>query len=349
MINKKIAKHIVTLGCDYKNPKGGIAQVINLYSGIFERFYFIPTVKDGMKIYKFIVFVQAILKLCYLFLTKDIKIVHIHGCSDTSFRRKKIFIYLSKFFNKKVVYHVHGAEFKVFCAKYGKNRIIRTLNKCDVIVALSRSWKDFFNKELEQPRVVVINNIIPVPRPYPIQKNTGIFNLVFLGLIGERKGIFDLIELLKTHYEEYRNKLVLHIGGNGDVSKLQKIILPVEDIVKYHGWVDEGRKQQLLSLADIYILPSYNEGLPISILEAMSYKLPVISTKVGGIPEIVEDNMNGFLITPGDQCAMKIVLDKLLSDREICKEMGSRSYVIASKHYPQEVEKQLVALYKQLL
>lgn len=349
MISEKITRYVITIGCYYKNPRGGIAQVINLYSKNYEQFYFISSVKDGNKIYKLFVLLKAILRLCYWFLTKDIKVVHIHGCSNISFHRKKIFIFVSKFFNKKIIFHIHGGGFQSFCTKYGKDKVIRILNKCDVIVALSQSWKEFFTKELKQTRVVVVDNIIPVPNCFPKQKNTEILNLVFLGLIDKNKGIFDLVELLAEYYDEYKGKIILHIGGNGNTAKLTQMTFGIADIVKYHGWVDECEKQQLLSNADIYILPSYHEGLPISILEAMSYKLPVISTNVGGIPEIIEDKNNGFLITPGDKIAMKIAIDQLLTDKKLRKDMGQKSFVIASKHYPLEVEKQLISLYKELL
>lgn len=349
MIKKEISKQVITLGCDYETLKGGIAQVIESYSRIFETFYFIPTVKEGGKLYKFWVMLVAIIRLCYYSIWRNIKIVHIHACSNNSFRRKRIFVFIAKCLGKKVVFHIHGAEFKSFCECYGKQRVIRVLKRCDAVIALSHSWQDYFRNELGLSNVVIINNIVNLPVVVDGLKNENMFNMVFLGEIGKRKGIYDLIYLLLDDKENYEGRLRLHVGGNGETKKFERLIEPIDSIVKFYGWVDVDRKQYLLSQANAYILPSYNEGLPISILEAMSYGLPIISTNVGGIPEIVEDSYNGFLISPGDKEAMKKAIDKLLCNPELREEMGEHSKQLVEKFFPQEVEKQLLDLYESLL
>lgn len=108
--------------------------------------------------------------------------------------------------------------------------------------------------------------------------------------MGKRKGIYDLLDVLSEHREEFLNKLEFLFGGDGDVEQVQAIIKEqnLNNIAKYQGWVSGIKKERLLNQADAYILPSYNEGLPISVLEAMSYSLPIISTTVGGIPEILK-------------------------------------------------------------
>ena len=349
MIEKEISSRIVTIGCDYETLKGGIAQVIRSYSSLFEKFYFIPTVKEGGKLFKIWVALKAMVRLCYLCVFHGVKIVHIHGCSNNSFRRKKYFIIIAKLLGRKVVFHIHGAEFKSFSQNYGVEKVIRVLNRCDIIVALSQSWKEYFISSLKQKHVLIINNIVDYPVVMQTPKKDSVFNIVFLGEIGKRKGIFDLVDMLLNFHEEYKGCLRLHIGGNGEVEELQRMIEPIKDVVEFYGWVDVEMKRRLLSQANAYILPSYNEGLPISILEAMSYKLPIVSTRVGGIPEIVKDGYNGFLIDPGDKNAMKEAIDKLLVDEKLQKKMGEYSYEIVQKYFPQEVEKQLLDLYKSLL
>lgn len=100
--------------------------------------------------------------------------------------------------------------------------------------------------------------------------------------IGHNKGIYDLIGVIALHKKEFHGRQKLRVGGNGEVDKVKILIKEkkISDIVSYEGWVSGGRKVELLDVSDAYILPSYKEGLPISILEAMSYGLPMISTKV---------------------------------------------------------------------
>lgn len=100
--------------------------------------------------------------------------------------------------------------------------------------------------------------------------------------IGHNKGIYDLIGVIALHKKEFHGRQKLRAGGNGEVDKVKILIKEkkISDIVSYEGWVSGGRKVELLDVSDAYILPSYKEGLPISILEAMSYGLPMISTKV---------------------------------------------------------------------
>jgi glycosyltransferase involved in cell wall biosynthesis len=89
--------------------------------------------------------------------------------------------------------------------------------------------------------------------------------------------------------------------------------------------------------------------VPITILEAESYSLPIISTKVGGIPEIVNDGENGILIEPGDKQAMYDAIIKLMRDKDLAKEMGQKSVHFTCEHLPDYVENQLTTLYTELL
>ena len=129
------------------------------------------------------------------------------------------------------------------------------------------------------------------------------FTLLFLGLLGKNKGIYDLLECIRDHKVEFQGKLKLYIGGNGEIEHVKQLIKEygIADIVIFEGWVSGDKKIELLNKSDAYILPSYKEGLPISILEAMSYGMPIISTPVGGIPEIVSNGENGYLVEPGNK------------------------------------------------
>jgi glycosyltransferase involved in cell wall biosynthesis len=91
------------------------------------------------------------------------------------------------------------------------------------------------------------------------------------------------------------------------------------------GWVDAALKSEILESASIFVLPSYFEGLPMSLLEAMSAALPIVASAVGGIPEAITDGVEGYLVTPGDVEGLRGAIKKLLLDADRCKSMGCRA------------------------
>ncbi|EIY61191.1 hypothetical protein HMPREF1071_03062 [Bacteroides salyersiae CL02T12C01] len=351
MIKKEISSRILTVAPHYIKTLGGISQVVSVYSNMYEEFNVVASTRDGSLIDRFIQTISGLYTFFRFILSKNIKIVHIHGATKGSFWRKAIFIYLSKIFNKKVIYHIHGANYKTFFYKHPKT-ITKVIQKCDLIICLSESWKSFFEEVTHPKRCIVLNNIIPLPTLFPDhhipQKEC---NFLFLGRLGKRKGVYDLLEVLRDHKTYYKGRIKLFLGGDGEIEQVQKCIKEygLEEIVKYIGWITGEKKIELLNKSDVYILPSYSEGLPISILEAMSYKLPIISTNVGGIPEVVFNDQNGYLITPGDQPALKICIDKVLISETLRKKMGENSYTLSQKHFPYEIEQKLTTIYTELL
>ena len=350
MIPKKITDQIITLSCEYKDPKGGIAMVVYNYSSFFESFRTITTTTEGSFVRKLLKFIKALLVFLFHTIRKDYTILHIHGSSNISFFKKRIFINIAYLFNRKIIFHCHGAEFKIFTNK-NYSVVKKTLDKVDVVVALSNSWKDFFENELHLKKVIIIKNTVPSPcNTFGIKENKTM-EILFLGAIGERKGIFDLLDVILKCRDKYEGRLRLRIGGNGEIDKLVEFISrnSLNNLVSFEGWVKDDLKHQLLSQADVLILPSYNEGLPIVILEAMTYKIPIISTRVGGIPEIV-DNDNGILIDAGDKKQIEAALDKVLfMSKEDIYKMGLKSFDKVQSHLTSHVECELLQMYNSLL
>jgi len=161
-----------------------------------------------------------------------------------------------------------------------------------------------------------------------------------------------LLAVLTAERSVFMDKVKLYVGGDGEVEKLKKIIAEnnLEHIVEYVGWVSGERKVELLKECDVYILPSYNEGLPISILEAMSYGLVVASTNVGGIPEVIENGHNGYLFEAGDKPQIFETLQKIINDDSLrAAELRDRSFDIVENYYPEKVIPKLKTFYKSLL
>lgn len=352
MIDKIYCYKVLNVGCDYKEPKGGVAQVMNSYSQfVYNPFRCVVNSCDGSKLQKLWVALYAIVKtFFFLLFDRRIKILHIHTASYNSFYRSAYWINLGKFFHKKIVLHIHGGGFKEF---YASNpiKIKHLLDKCDCLITLSQSWKAYFENELHCKHVEVVENIVPHPQIQVVKKENAKFHLLFLGLIHQDKGIFDLLEAIAMQNVEWQNKILLRVGGNGAVSELKNFVSEhhLQNCVKYEGFVSGEKKINLLNLCDAFILPSYVEGMPISILEAMSYAKPILSTPVGGIPEVITDGVNGYMVTPGNQVEMIKAISMLLEDRALCNTMGRRSFEMVQSSLPNNVALKLSSIYNNIL
>lgn len=254
-------------------------------------------------------------------------IAHIHTCSGFTFFLDGILICLAKLSFVPVVLHVHGAKFDNFLD--GLNPLLLLVVRwlfwrCDKVIVLSDSWQVELQKRLGAQHFCVIANGVPIIDCFPGNKCTNReVNILFLGNLTERKGVLDLLEVMR-----YVDNAVLHmVGGEeqvGIVAKANQIInqFQLNSKVKLHGVKSGHDKRQFLVDADIFVLPSYAEGLPVSLLEAMAYGLPVIVSTVGGIPAVVTDEKEGFLISAGDQQQLRLSLNRLINDPALRDSMG---------------------------
>jgi len=352
-IDKQLSQKILTLGVS-KTTYGGMTAVLVSYEECFEQMRFIPTWRLGNKVVKGWYAFQAIVR-CFILLLFDsrIKILHIHGAANASFYRKEVFIKMGKRFAKRVIFHQHGADFKDFFKQSkNKQRIVETINLCDKLIVLAQSWKSFFVEIGVSPKkIVVLNNIVHPPKENKSKKDNENLHLLYLGEISYRKGIYDLLNVLKENKEYYKNKINLRIGGNLVDRDIDNFIIEndLSAFVKYEGWVSGMKKSECLEWADVYILPSYNEGLPVAILEAMSYSHPIISTNVGGIPEILYSHENGILIEAGNQEQIRNALIFFVENPEKVHEYGKNAYLTVQPFFPENVFNELGKIYKNLL
>ena len=160
-----------------------------------------------------------------------------------------------------------------------------------------------------------------------------------------------MLDVLVVHHEELRGRFLLRFGGNEFEREIEKLIADnrLEDIAQFEGWVNGQKKEQLLEWANCFILPSYNEGLPISILEAMSYGMPIISTPVGGITEVVKDRRNGVIVEPGNKEQIWDAIKKYIDNPQQLSSEGEESLKIVRPYTPNFVLNQLKENYKDLL
>ncbi|MFI3227135.1 MAG: glycosyltransferase family 4 protein [Clostridia bacterium] len=337
---------VLTVGNSPK-VKGGITSVINQ---IMEHKWdtenvsmkFIATYLDTNNIVKVLYFILAYIKILVVFLFDKPDVAHIHMSYKGSFSRKFQIHKLCKLFKVKDIIHLHGSEFEKWFNESDtkKQEQIKTLLKeCSSFIVLGQNWEKAIKNIEPKTNVVVVKNSVAIPKEKCLW-NDEKFTFLFLGVLIKRKGVHDLLSAIKSlKVQNKLNNLEFLIAGTGkEQQELQNICKEYEldNYVKFIGWIDGDKKRELLINSQVLVLPSYNEGLPIAILEAISYGLPVIATDVGDISSAVKDQVNGFLINPGDCETLAQSILKISEDKEYYQKNSNKSLEIAKNDFSDE-------------
>jgi glycosyltransferase involved in cell wall biosynthesis len=290
----------------------------------------LATLPNGSTIRKILVFILALGLLCWRLLSQPTDLVYIHVAERGSAFRQVVTTAITLLLRKPVILHSHSADFHVFYAnlphiiQLGLSWIFR---KSTRFIVLSHSWKKFYieNLGLEAERIIVLPNPVKFPAKILPPTPTDKVNFLFLGKIGERKGVFDLISAFSAIPLAQREQAELVIAGDGEGTRARQTIeqLNLTQSIQILDWVDESQRDELLAKANVFVLPSYNEGLPMALLEAMSWGLPVITTPVGGIPELISTAKNGLLVTPGKIEQLSAAMQLLIEDESLRTLLGN--------------------------
>lgn len=290
----------------------------------------------------------------WLLITRQVRLVHVHSASRGSFWRKSLFCIAADFLRVPYVFHLHSGEFPVFFQReagwFGKRFISRILNRAGAVVALTPSWERELKSIAPKAKIYSIGNFV-VCEQRKVLESTPNRNVLFLGRLREKKGIFDLVRAIPRIAEAIPNvKFIL--AGDGELDAVSQLArtLNVENYIELPGWVEGEDKDRLLNRAEILILPSYFEGLPICILEAMATGVPVISTNVGGIPEVLDNGNCGMLLPPGDVDGIIAATILLMSDVKLCERMRSAARARIEAYYSlRAVTSALSLMYQSIL
>lgn len=311
--------------------KGGMASVQKLIVGsqlASIDIQHISTHDEGSVMHRLRVFAASVGVLTQR-LIGGADLVHLHVAEKGSVFRKILLLLLTKAFGKPVIMHTHGCEFHTFhdgLPGWLRYWVDAALRQADCFIVLSESWKDYYLTHcgLDPDRVIVLPNPVEIPASIPDRAASSVTHFVFLGRIGQRKGAFDLLQAFANLPADCLPQAQLTLAGDGELDKASDLVkqLNLEDHVELPGWIDLEQRNRLLWDADVFILPSYNEGLPMAMLEAMAWGLPVISTPVGGIPEVIVSGENGYLADPGDIEALSAAMQSLVEDDALRLAMG---------------------------
>ena len=265
---------------------------------------------------------SAIAFVKYLFIVDKYDIIHLHAAENGSAFRKAMYASVAKKKNKKVIVHMHGAEFIQFYEGLNdkkKNRIFHFLNESDKVVALSDIWKRMLEETIHIDNCISINNGIDTEKLVEAKSEPKKYqnSFLFLGRLGKRKGAYDLVDAVEI-VAKRKKDILLYMAGDGEIEEIRRLVAEkkLENNIKVVGWIAGDAKIDLMKKVSTIVLPSYNEGLPMTILEGMAAGKVIISTTAGAIPEVVKKE-NGIIIAPGDINALSEALISVMENNDI--------------------------------
>ena len=315
---------------------------------------YMPTATAGSAYRRITLFIKALFKINKELRRGGYDIVHMHLSERASVYRKDILQRMAKKAGCKTVIHMHGADFEMWYKALNPSRqayVREVLGRADCVLILGEYWGDFIGSLLKEPgRIRVLHNAVPVPQtnPYSIQAR----HMVFLGAMIERKGILDLLEAMKRIRDKLPQgtKLIL-CGDDPDGIAIPAIDrLKIQDLVECKGWINNQQKAEVMAVSAVNVLPSYREGLPMTILETMAKGIPNITTNIAAIPEAVTDGVNGFMLEPGDVEALSESILKLLRDETLRIRMSQAAWEIAYTDFSLKSHTtRILSIYKELL
>ena len=320
--------------------KGGIASVVSAYqkAGLFDKWpiIYLCTHVEGTKLKKLLAVTIALCKFISLILRGRVGLVHVHVPRRTAFWRKSIFILFSYLVRKPVLMHMHSGGFPEFyhneCGPTRRWLVRFVLDRADKIIVLSSQWQKLLEDITENRRLIIVPNFIVLPDSAdgvfdrPSSGGTDSNYIFYLGRLTEEKGFFDLLEalaLVKRRFSDVKLLCGGEIVDDGVVSCIKHHDLSKN--VELLGWVDGRQKWSLIRRAMIFVFPSRAEGMPMSVIEAMSQGVPVVATRVGGVPEVISTGVDGLLVEVGDVKSIADAIEYLISQESIRLELGARA------------------------
>jgi glycosyltransferase involved in cell wall biosynthesis len=337
--------------------RGGVSSVEKLIAGhpaAHVRVTHVATMEDGSFWRKLKVFSRSVLVLRRAVKLNDKLVVHIHFSSRGSTLRKLILVWITLHADRPLVLHAHGSVFDSFFDRlptFARAIVRRTFARADCFIVLSSQWKRFYVDRfgLRESQVVVLCNPAALPSSTPDRTARSRVQFLFLGRIGERKGSFDLLQAFARLPEAVRKQARLVFAGDGEVDALRAAASELGESVVVHSWIDSKQRDRLLVESDVFALPSYNEGVPMAMLEAMAYGMPIVATPVGGIPDAVTHEVEALLVEPGAVEQLSAALHRLIEQDTLRHTLGRNARARAERCDIKQYSLELARIYRRLV
>lgn len=357
MVSSKNIVHakVLMVGPDL-SLHGGIVSVVQGYldGGLPEAcdgFDYLGTGVGCSKLAKSFAFALALAR--YAMAMPSYDIVHLHISARGSYRRKSIMARMAHKEGKRVILHDHDGEFKKAFEESDdayRRDVRETFGIADRVVVLSEEWRDYFAENVcDSGKIDVVHNGVKVTaKPCsPCSRH----DVLFLGRLDARKSPDVLLRASRDVLSCFPDTKIV-FGGDGEVEKNKQLAaeLDIADRCEFLGWVTGDEREALFERAAVYCLPSKNEGMPMSVLEAMARGIPTIATSVGGIPQVIRDGVNGYLMPVDDESKLSGLLCTLMGSEDLRLSIGraGRSTISGRFNVKRNVDA-IVQLYKELV
>lgn len=332
---KVYRKKVLVIGTSSKT-RGGITAVINAYqtTNLWKEWncVWLETHIDRSNVLKILFFLKSFLK--YIVQLPKASLIHVHLSAPVSAIRKYPFLFLARIFKVPIIIHFHAFSTDSTVDKKYFRLYNKIFNIANTIIVLSESWKQGLIKDLniDSRKIQILYN--PCPRIINSQEIKKTNTVLYAGTLDDRKGYKDLIysfSNIALFYPEWK----LCFAGNGEISEGKKLAkdLNIQHQVVFEGWVYGNKKHKLFEEARLFCLPSYAEGFPMAVLDAWSYGLPVITTPVGGIPDVAVDGENMLLFNPGDIEVLSEKLKNMISNQDLRDKISEASLSFSRKEF----------------
>lgn len=343
---------VLMIGPD-RSVHGGISGVVNNYyeAGLDRKITlcYIGTMVEGSRLRKLVkaagAYVQFLCRLPFY------EIIHVNMASDNSYRRKAVFIRTAHFFHKKIVIHQHGGDFETFYEKeqneLGQKKIQKVLKMGDAFLVLAPPWKEFFGRIIGEEHITVLPDSIAIPETF--SKKYDNHKVLFLGRLCREKGIGELLTCVPELVRKVPD-FHLYLGGIWEDEKLRQMAGQDQEHITWLGWVSGEEKRKWLTECRVLVLPSYFEGQSVSLLEAMAYYCGIVASDTGGIPQMIQQEETGLLVTPKSAESLGDGLLRLLQDDELCRRLGNAARNKVEREFGiEENMRKLIAIYEALV
>ena len=285
----------------------------------------------------------AIGRIVWEALRGRLAIVHLNLAERGSVFRKAVLMAVTKLVGGRVLLHLHAAQIVQFHGSMGPpgrsllRWMFRTADHCVVLGEFWRHWViDTF--DVRPSRVGIVYNGVPATLACaPAARSGGQFHLLFVGNLLERKGVKDLLRAFATPAMKARDiRLTMAGGGRVDLYRAMAADLGIADRVTFTGWVSQNDARGLMVGSDALILPAYDEGLPLVILEALASRIPVICTPVGSISEVLVHRSTALFVTPGDEAGIADAIATLIDRPDLGKELSAAGAALYDRLFTME-------------
>jgi len=314
--------------------------------------------------WKFTNWLNALVNVIYFMralLNQKTDLVHIATVYDASFAKHSLMVLFARLWRTRVVLQVHCSLERLLpkTNTLWRRYILFVLAKADGIVTLSREW-DALLDILPNANLCYVPNAIDVTPYQVLPRPRANFDeglrLLFFGHIGREKGCLDLLDAIENVRQRTNAQFCLDFVGETLLTAEKEHLSAqiqarnLSDFVAVHEPEYGDAKMQRLGSSDVLILPSYHEGMPMSVIEAMAAGMAVIGSQVGGIPDQIIPGETGLLVPPGDVAALSAAILQLVEHPQIVLQMGQAGRKRAAEVFDIETKAQtLENFYRKLL